>query len=161
MEQALIGLAGIVVGVLLGGTGTYFTQRRDAWTKARAHGLLLLADVTALLAAQRTDPVVVRTELGLKSWRRAGRPLARFRVGNYPSGFKGPQWLALAANFARLERLNGTPQAERDAEWWARAQAELTGAKELLERFSDDPKVLPYVIRASVSERLGRRSGGA
>jgi hypothetical protein len=143
MEQALIGLAGIVVGVLLGGTGTYFTQRRDAWTKA-------------LLAAKRTDPVVARTELGLKSWRRAGKPLARFRVGNYPSGFKAGEWLLLAARFARLERLNGTPQDRRDDEWWATVRAELSAAEELLERFSSDPKVLPYVIRASVSERLGR-----
>lgn len=48
MDQALIGLAGIVVGALLGGTGKYFTQRRDAWARARTSGLLLLADVRAL-----------------------------------------------------------------------------------------------------------------
>jgi hypothetical protein len=55
MGDALIAFAGIVVGALLGGTGKYFTQRRDAWIVTRASGLLLLADVHALCDARRSD----------------------------------------------------------------------------------------------------------
>jgi hypothetical protein len=147
MVQALIGLGGVVVGVLMGGTGKYFTQRRDAWTQARASGLLLLADVSALLDALPTDRVVAETELGVRSWESHRQALAGFRRGIYPNGFKASEWLTLAHCFAQLNKLHATRQTNRNGEWWERVRGELAQAEQLLDQFQNDPRVLPYVIR--------------
>lgn len=148
MDEALIGLAGIVVGALLGATGTYFRLRRDAWIEARANGLVLLADVCALLAASPTDHVVGDTLLGTKTWDRRGEALVRFRRGNYPSGLNASEWLRLAGHFAQLRELaRGLPLCD-----WKLVKAELTASKELLDCFDFDPPVLPYVIRTGLKE---------
>jgi hypothetical protein len=147
MDQALIGLAGIVIGILLGGTGKYFTQRRDAWIQARASGLLILADVCALLDAQPDDPVVAGTELGVKTWESHRQTLAAFRKGTYPNGFKANEWLCLARHFAALETLNAKrPSSEEDGAWWVCAQREFVEAKRLLARFEKDPPVVRHAI---------------
>lgn len=153
MDQAIIGLAGIVVGALLGGTGKYFTQRRDAWIQARTSGLLLLADVRALRDAQITDRIVAETEVGVKSWQSHRQVLAGFRRGNYPNGFKASEWLTLASCFAHLNELHATRQMGGDGEWWSCVRRELVAAERLLARFEDDPRVLTYVIRTSVAGR--------
>jgi hypothetical protein len=150
MTEALIGLAGVVVGTLLGGTGKYWLLRRDAWSKARTSGLLLLADVRALIAAQAADQVVSDTELGVKSWESQREVLAGFRQGNFPNGFRAPEWLALAAHFAQLRELYGGFQPDRDADRWRRAQHELEAAAGLLARFEQDPPVLGYVVRSAI-----------
>jgi hypothetical protein len=156
MDQALIGLAGIVVGALLGGTGKYFTQRRDAWRQARASGLLLLADVKALLLATDCDPVIARTELGVASWNAQREVLAAFRKGKYPSGFVANEWLSLADCFARLESLYATRPAQHDVEWWGKVRAQLSTAAVLLARFSKDPPVVRSVIKAALPDRFRR-----
>ena len=148
MDEALVGLAGIVVGALLGGTGRYWLLRRDAWSQARASGLLLLADVRALRAAQPTDRVVSETELGVRSWASAREVLAGFRRGNFPNGYRAPEWLELAGHFARLDQLrNGWEPA--DGMEWRRAQAELEAAERLLGRFENDPPVFGYVVKGT------------
>jgi hypothetical protein len=163
MDQALIGLAGIVAGVLLGGTGKYFTQRRDAWTQARASGLLLLGDVRALSAAAPDDPVVARTELGVKSWWSYREVLAGFRVGAYPSGFTSPEWIELADHFAQLEGHYAKRPPANDDQWWGDALAELSAAQAILERvgFSNEPPVLLSVIRTALTEGFWRRRGAS
>lgn len=153
MSEALIGLAGIVVGVLLGGIGKYFTQRRDAWARARTSGLLLLADVRTLLAAGPTDPVVAETAVGINSWKAHRETLAGFRRGTFPSGLRAPEWLALAECFAHLERLRAARDKDRGVEEWKKATEQLQRAEKLLNRFENDPPVVPYVVRRSL--RLG------
>lgn len=147
-NDALIGLAGILVGTLLGGTGKYWLLRRDAWRDARTSGLLLLADVRALLEAQATARVVSDTELGVKSWQSHRQVLAGFRRGNFPNGFRAPEWLELARHFAHLDELYAGHESERGREWWKHAQAELAEAERLLARFEDDPPVLRYIVQA-------------
>jgi len=143
--EALIGLAGIVVGALLGATGTYFRLRRDAWTEARANGLVLLADVRALRRAEPTDQVVAGTQLGIKTWDSRAEALVRYRRGNYPSGLKARDWLELAGHFAQLRELGASTRAA-DASWWGDVQQELSGAEGLLAHFEKDEPVLAYVI---------------
>jgi len=151
--EALIGLAGVVIGAVLGGTGKYWSLRRDAWKAARASGLLLLADVRALCSAKSSDSVLVNTQLGATSWEAHGRSLAEFRQGNFPNGFRAPEWLMLASHFARLEQLSAERPAGSAGEWWAQAQAELAAAESLLRRFEDDPPVLGYVVRAAIGAK--------
>jgi hypothetical protein len=146
VEEALIGLAGIVVGTVLGGTGKYWLLRRDAWRDARTSGLLLLADVRALRKAQATARIVSTTELGAKSWRAQRKVLAAFRRGNFPNGFRAPEWLELAGHFAQLEQLYGEHRGDVEGEWWTRAQEEFDAAERLLARFGDDPPVFAYVL---------------
>jgi len=140
-----------VLGTVLGGTGKYWLLRRDAWREARTSGLLLLADVRALREAQVTAPVVSGTELGVKSWKSQRKVLAGFRRGNFPNGFKAPEWLKLASHFAHLEELYGAHQLEGDGDWWRQAQVELGAAERLLARFEADPPVFWYVLRATIS----------
>jgi hypothetical protein len=144
--EGLIGLAGIVVGALLGATGTYFRLRRDAWTEARANGLVLLADVSALLDdAHPTDQVVAGTPLVIKTWDARAEALVRFRRGNYPSGLEAGKWLELAGHFAKLRELGAQTRAA-DASWRRDVKKELIGAQALLKHFERDEPVLPYVI---------------
>ena len=150
MTEALIGLAGIVVGTLLGGTGKYWLLRRDAWREARSSGLLLLADIRALRNAQSAIGVVSDTELGVKSWEAHRQVLAGFRRGNFPSGFRAPEWLELAGHFARLTELYAAGELDADRQRWREAQDELAAAERLLARFEQDPPVFAYVVRASL-----------
>jgi hypothetical protein len=146
VDQALVAVAGIVIGALLGGSGKYFTSRRDAWAEARASGLLLLAGVRAVREARLADPF--DASFGVESWESNEAILAHFRRGSFPNGFKAPEWLALAACFARLERFQAQPQADRGDEWSTGVDSELLAAEELLSPFEDDPPVVGYVIRA-------------
>lgn len=148
VDAALIGLAGIVVGALLTGTGRYFSQRRDAWREARASGLLLLAEVRALRGAQHDDAVVATTRLGTTTWSAHKAVLAGFRQGTYPSGFKAPEWLTLASHMAELEALYVNHHADADGTWWTAAQHELSEAYRSLSRFGEDPPVFRYVVCA-------------
>jgi hypothetical protein len=159
MDAALIGLAGIVVGTLLGGTGRYWLLRRDLWREARTSGLLLLADVRALREAQATARVVSDTKLGVSSWESHRKVLAEFRRGSFPNGFKAPEWLELAVHFAHLREFSITDEPEGDGDSWSRAQNELAAAERLLARFEEDPPVLGYVLRAPLKALSGRRSG--
>jgi hypothetical protein len=150
VKEALIGVAGIVVGTLLGGTGKYWLLRRDAWSEARTSGLLLLADVRALREAHAGSRVVTDTELGVKSWDSHRQVLAGFRQGNFPNGFRAPEWLELAGHFAHLKELDTTHQPERDGDRWSDAQDELVATERLLARFEQDPPVFGYVVRAAL-----------
>ena len=150
VKEALIGLAGIVVGTLLGGTGKYWLLRRDAWREARTSGRLLLADVRALRRAHAAARVVSDTELGVNTWASHRQVLAGFRRGSFPNGFKAPEWLELAGRFAELEELYHSRQRKGDGKWWSRAQDELASAESLLVRFEHDPPVLGYVILATL-----------
>ena len=137
MTEALIGLAGIVVGAVLGATGTYWRLRRDAWAEARANGLMLLAAVRAVLAEDE------RRNLDdlLAAWDQRAEVLAKFRRGSYPSGLEAPEWLKLATRFASLRRLSAaTPRDD------SQVRAELVGATECLAGFEYDPPVFPYVV---------------
>jgi hypothetical protein len=153
--EAVIGLAGVIAGLVLGGTGKYFTQRRDAWLRARTAGLLLLADVRALRDAETAGPVVVETQLGAKSWASQRLTLAGFRRGTYPNGLTAPDWLKLAGHFARLKEIDDA----RDSDWWGEAQRELAEVERLLSGFERDPPLLRYVVRQSW-RRVGGRSHG-
>jgi len=151
---ALIGVAGVIGGLVLGGVGKYFTQRRDAWLEARAAGLLLLADIRRY-AALIDDGSIAAVELGVKSWEQQREALARFRRGSYPSGLKAPEWLRLAAHFAQLQTLSGSDKRSPRAE----VQCELKGIVELLTPFERDQAVLPYVLKTGlrkVPKRLRR-----
>lgn len=150
MTEALIGLGGVVVGAVLGGTGKYWLLRRDAWREARTSGLLLLADVRAIRAAPPAARVVSDTELGVKSWQLHREALAGFRQGNFPSGFRAPEWLKLAGHFAQLNELYGTGQLDARDDDWGRAKEELAGAEGLLIRFEQDPPVFWYVVQAAI-----------
>ena len=142
MDQALIGLAGIVVGALLGATGTYWRLRRDAWSEARANGLILLAAVRAALDDGGA------TEALLETWDERREVLAKFRRGNYPTGFKAPEWLLLAGCFERLRSLQATDSPSRPR----LVRNELRTARRLLRPFKEDPSVLPYVLVSSLKE---------
>ena len=149
LEAVLSGVAGAVLGVVLGGTGKYWALRRDAWTEARTSGLLLLADVRALLAAAETDAFVTRTRLGVVSWEAHRETLAGFRRGSFPNGFTAPEWLELAAHFAELELLADVHPSGGAGDWWAQARTSWTAAETLLARFEHDPRVARYVLTAS------------
>jgi hypothetical protein len=110
------------------------------------HGLLLLADVRALREAPPDARVVSDTKLGARSWESHREVLAAFRRGNFPNGFKAPEWLELAGRFAHLENLYATGERKRDRAWWNSAQVELAGAERLLAHFEFDPGVLGYVL---------------
>jgi hypothetical protein len=150
VDEALIGglagIAGAVLGAVLGGTGKYWLLRRDAWMEARRSGLLLLADVRALCGAEPGSRVVTGTELGLKSWEAHREVLAGFRRGRFPNGFRASEWLELARHFAQLKELHTACPTDGDGDRWSKAQAELVAAERLLVRFELDPRVLPYVI---------------
>lgn len=150
MVEALIGLAGVLVGTLLGGTGKYWLLRRDAWSEARTSGLLLLADVHALRGVQAAAQIVSDTELGVKSWESHRQVLAGFRRGNFPNGFRASEWLELAGHFAHLKEIHRVYQPGGDGDRWSRAQDELAAAERLLVRFEQDPPVFGYVVRASI-----------
>ena len=147
VTAALAGAAGVLLGAFAGGITKYWGLRRDAWSEARASGLILLADVRALRAAESSGaPVVSDTELGVKSWRSHRQVLAKFRRGNFPSGFYADEWLELARHFALLEKLHGQSETEADPNRWKRAQSELAAAEDLLVQFEEDPKVFWYVL---------------
>jgi hypothetical protein len=150
MVEALIGLAGIVIGALLGGSGKYWLLRRDAWREARTSGLLLLAEVRALREADPADPVVSDTELGAKAWEAHRQVLAGFRQGSFPNGYRAPEWLQLARHFAHLKKIHMTDKPAGDRDWWNRAKQELDAAERLLARFENDPPVFGYVVRGTL-----------
>lgn len=148
MSDALIGVVGVIFGAVLGGTGKYWTARRDAWKEARASGLLLLADVRALRAAPSSNAqVVVDTGLGVKTWESHRQVLAGFRRGAFPNGFKAAGWLTLAGSFARLKELDLEREKQGNDAWWHAVQNELSEAERLLQRFENDPRVVLYTIR--------------
>jgi hypothetical protein len=149
VAEALIGLAGVVIGTALGGTAKYWSLRRDAWRAARTSGLLLLADVRALRAAEPSAAVVANTRLAVATWEAHRQTLAGFRQGSFPNGFKAHEWLELAGHFARLEQIDADRQLGGDG-WWSRAEAALADAERLLDRFESDPPVLGYVLRAGL-----------
>lgn len=151
MDEALIGLAGIVVGVLLGAAGTYFRLRRDLWAEARANALVLLADVRAL-KSRPSDQVLADTLLVTKNWDSRGEALVRFRRGNYPSGLKACEWLKLAGHFAELRKLSARGVSPADTQCLGDVQKELKGAEVVLDGFASDPPVLPYVVATGVKE---------
>ncbi len=159
MDQAIIGFVGIVAGLLLGGIGKYFTARRDAWLLARAHGLILLADVQATLASQSRGENTDLSPL-LASWQANCEILASFRRGSYPSGFKAPEWLMLAAGFARLAALDEVKRGKRDERWQAAVSDELRKAERLLDHFASDPGVLGYVVGHALGRKPKSPSGG-
>jgi hypothetical protein len=159
VDAAVTGLAGVAIGTALGGTGKYFSLRRDAWREARTSGLLLLADVQALRDVDATDEFVAHSRLGTKSWRAQCQTLASFRRGSYPSGFRAPEWLTLAGHFAQLERLDAARVA-KEGDWWSSAQTELAGAEKLLAHFANDPPVLTYVLEAPWRAVRRRSAGG-
>jgi hypothetical protein len=109
----------------------------------------LLADVRALRGAGPRARVVIDTELGAKSWDAQRGVLAGFRRGNFPNGFRAPEWLQLAGHFAQLKALASDDR--RDDGWWSEAQGELVAAELLLARFEQDPPVFGYVVRATLS----------
>jgi hypothetical protein len=154
VDQALVAVAGIVIGALLGGSGKYFTSRRDAWAEARASGLLLLAEVRALLEDSHPDGVDAGASLGVKSWESHQVTLAHFRRGSFPNGFKAPEWLTLAACFARLKRFQEEPVADRGDNWSKSVRNELLVAERLLARFEDDPPVFSHVVRTGVMSMI-------
>jgi len=145
VTEALIGLVGVIVGALLGGTGKYWLLRRDAWREARTSGLLTLADVRTAIAC--TDParLTARLRLLLKTWETHREVLAAFRQGNFPNGFRGPEWLELAGHMALLQDVADT----LDSINVTAARGELEATERLLSRFEADPPVVGYVIRAS------------
>jgi hypothetical protein len=151
MDVALVGAAALVAGTLLGGTGKYFSLRRDAWREARTSGLLLLADVRAIRAAQAPAPVVSDARLMVESWKEEHRRvLAGFRRGMFPHGLVAPEWLTLAGHFTSLERLCAEHRpGEDDDRWRSRAGSDLAGAEGLLARFENDPPVVGYVCWAA------------
>ena len=147
MTEAVYGVIGVVLGVLLGGTGKYWSLRRDAWKDARAAGLLLLADVRALCAAGPADAIGRETQLGVKTWEAHRTVLATFRRGRFPNGLKAPGWLDLAGHFARLKQLDADRAGpDQDASWWEAVQTELRQAESLLAAFERDPWVFVYVV---------------
>jgi hypothetical protein len=161
VDQALVAVAGIVIGALLGGSGKYFTSRRDAWAEARASGLVLLADVRALLETHLSEVIDPGASLEVKGWESHQVTLAHFRRGGFPNGFRAPEWLALAACFARLKRYGAEPKAGRGDKWSKSVGEELLAAERLLAPFEQDPPVLSYVVRTGVMyriEMLGRAS---
>jgi hypothetical protein len=158
MDSGLIGVAGIVVGATFGATTKYFTRRRDAWLVARTAGLLLLADVRALARAERTDPIVSATGVGVRSWEAQRETLAAFRRGNYPNGLRASEWLALAGHFANLGVLSAVLEADRDSAWWDRVRPESAAADHLLRRFEYDPSVFGYVVLAGLVGKARRDS---
>jgi hypothetical protein len=144
VDSALIGIAGAVLGLFLGGTGKYFTQRRDAWLPARAAGLLLLANMRALGDLRDENSTAAACDTAIGAWERQREALALFRRGSYPSGLKALQWLELAGCFATLERLS----AIRGKGWKADVKLQITKVEDLLESFEKDPAVVPYVFKA-------------
>ena len=154
LDQVIVGVVGIVVGTLLGGSGKYFRLRRDAWTEARASGLLVLAEVQALSDACRADPVAAGTSVAVKDWELHGKTLAHFRRGNFPNGFKAEEWLELASCVARLERLRAAPSSDPDGKWRMSVNRELADAERLLARFEADPAVFLYVVRTGLKKYI-------
>jgi hypothetical protein len=150
LAGALAGVAGVVLGTVLGGTGKYWLLRRDAWSEARASGLILLADVRAVREAEPGARVVSDTELGVKSWDSHRQVLAKFRRGNFPNGFQAKEWLELARHFALLKELNSRSQTDELGDWWNSAESELAAAERLLVRFERDPKIFWYVVWATI-----------
>jgi hypothetical protein len=84
VDQALIGLAGVFVGAALGGTGKYFTTRRDRWLVARASGLILLADTQAILASRAQVEGIDISPL-LASWQAKARSSRGFAGAHIPA----------------------------------------------------------------------------
>jgi hypothetical protein len=146
VNEALIGLVGVIVGALLGGTGKYWLLRRDAWREARTSGLLTLADVRA--ASARSDPARLAAQLEtlLRTWGTQREVLAGFRQGNFPNGFRAPEWLELAGHMTSLRDITDTHPDPIDT---TAAHHELDAAEALLSRFEEDPPVVEYVIRAT------------
>jgi hypothetical protein len=142
VDEALIGLAGIVVGAVLGALGTYFRLRRDAWSDARATGLVLLAAISAARQGSAHSEGVGRL---LELWGKRGEVLAKFRRGNYPSGLPGPDWLLLAEHIASLRALQASDRP-RDPAWSKLAGEQLDGAEHLLRSFKSDPPVFSYFV---------------
>jgi hypothetical protein len=148
VDEALIGLAGIVVGAVLGALGTYFRLRRDAWSEARAAGLVLLAAVSAARQHSAHSEDVGRL---LETWDNRGEVLAKFRRGNYPSGLPGPEWLLLAGHIASLRALQASDKP-RDPAWSKLAGEQLDGAEHLLGSFKSDPPVFTYFVVTGLRE---------
>lgn len=90
----------------------------------------------------------------MKSWESHRAALAHFRRGGFPNGFRAPEWLALAACFARLERFQAEPKADRGEVWSKSVGEELQAAERLLAPFEEDPPVLSYVVRTGVMYRI-------
>jgi hypothetical protein len=150
VEEALIAIAGAVVGTALGGTGKYWLLRRDAWREARTSGLLLLADVRALCQAEAGARIVTDTEFGVKTWESQRQVLAGFRRGNFPNGYRAPEWLELAGHFAELREFYSEYHPDENDDLWRRAKEKLAAAECLLVRFREDPPVFWYVVKGSI-----------
>jgi hypothetical protein len=157
MDEALIALAGVVVGALLGGTGTYFRLRRDLWSDARANGLVLLAEVQALKSRPHGQ-LFAGTLLAIKSWDFRREALVKFRRGNYPSGLRAREWLELAGHFEALRALSARAAPPDDTnecnecEECTNVKNELEGAARILTGFARDQAVLPHVVATGVRE---------
>jgi hypothetical protein len=81
----------------------------------------------------------------------ASAGLGWVRQGNFPNGFRAPEWLKLPGHFAHLKELYGTGQLDADDDRWRDAQGEVAAAERLLARFEHDPPVFAYVVRAAIS----------
>jgi hypothetical protein len=154
VDSALIGIAGAVLGLFLGGTGKYFTQRRDAWLPARAAGLQLLANIRALGDVSDGDSAVAACDTAIGAWALQGEALAVFRRGSYPSGLKASEWLKLATCFATLERLSST----RGEDWQADIKQQFNDVERLLKPFENDPAVVSFVFKTGC-KKAWKRAG--
>lgn len=118
----------------------------------------MLAEVRGLHSALRdassSDPVVAGTSVAVKGWESHGETLAHFRRGNFPNGFRAPEWLELASCFAQLERFQAAPRTSRDIDWLKDVNSELVEAEQLLTGFKDDPPVFGYVIKTGLRKYL-------
>jgi hypothetical protein len=150
VKEALIAIVAAVAGTALGGTGKYWQLRSDAWREARTSGLLLLADVRALCAAEAGARIVADTEFGVKTWKSHRQVLAGFRRGNFPNGYRAPEWLELAGHFAELEELYSAHQLDTNDHAWRCAKTKLEASECLLVRFKKDPPVARYVLQGTI-----------
>jgi len=173
MDSAVIGLAGVVAGLVVGNGGKYFGQRRDAWREARAAGLIVLADMRALRSAPQGARLATAHTL-VETWAAKREVLASFRRGNYPNGFKAEEWVKVAGALGRLEAslLTATEVglapagASSDADpvleetsaphWWVEVERHLRRSEKILSDFEHDPGVVWHNIRAGVSRRFRR-----
>jgi hypothetical protein len=155
VNEAVLGLAGVVAGLVVGNTGKYFGQRRNAWREARGAGLIVLADVRALHAAPAGRRLAGARRLAA-SWDANRQVLATFRRGTYPNGLMAYEWVRLADAFARLAAC--LPPAAAD--WWEDAQPHLHTIEDILSDFMYDPAVVWHNIRALVWRPLPRQRRG-
>ena len=118
MSDALIGVAGVIVGATLGGTGKYFTARKGgSCERLVGSGRCSRAPRGSLQRCpggrqQRNWELNV----GVTSPHARGIPARTF-----PNGFKAAGWLCLAGKFARLKELDPVRRMDGSAAWWRNA----------------------------------------